>query len=168
MGGGKKIIDSDLDTYRRKTKVKLPKVCTLVFLLHNNVWFRTFFYYRIGPVWSWLISWLRPRDSSFIIPANVNIGSGFHQEHAYSTVLNAERIGKDFRCVHGITIGKKDGKRPTIGDNVSVFAGAIIIGDVRIGDNVTVGAGTVVVKDVPDNAIVAGNPARILKYNNSK
>ena len=40
-----------------------------------------------------------------------------------------------------------------------------IIWDITIGDNVTAGAGSVVVKDVPDNAVVVGNPARIIKYN---
>ena len=39
-----------------------------------------------------------------------------------------------------------------------------IIGDITIGNNVTIGAGAVVVKDVPDNAVVVGNPARIIKY----
>lgn len=38
-----------------------------------------------------------------------------------------------------------------------------IIGGVHIGDNVMVGAGSVVVKDIPDNCVVAGNPAKIIK-----
>lgn len=168
LGGAKRIVDSDIDTYRDKTNRRLPRVFSLLFLLHNNIWFRTFFYYRIGPILSWLISWWRPGDKSFLIPAHVEIGSAFHQEHAYSTVLNAERIGNNFRCVHCITIGKKAGKRPVIGDNVQVFANAIIIGDVRIGNNVTIGAGAVVVKDIPDNAVVVGNPSRIIKYNNEQ
>ena len=164
LGGRKKLIKSDLATYRIKIGRKMPDIVTLIFLLHNNVWFRSFFYYRIGPIWTWLISWYRPGDKSFMIPYHVKIGSGFHQEHAYSTVLNANSIGKNFHCIQGITIGKKDGKRPVIGDNVSVFAHAIIVGDVKIGNNVTIGAGAVVVKDVPDNAVVVGNPARVIKY----
>lgn len=43
-------------------------------------------------------------------------------------------------------------------------AHSMIIGDVCVGDNVIIGAGAVVVKDVPANAIVVGNPARIVKY----
>ena len=39
-----------------------------------------------------------------------------------------------------------------------------IIGDITVGNNVTIGAGAVVVKDVPDNAVVVGNPARVIKY----
>lgn len=43
-------------------------------------------------------------------------------------------------------------------------AHSMVIGDVHVGDNAIIGAGAVVVKDVPANAIVVGNPARILRY----
>ena len=52
---------------------------------------------------------------------------------------------------------------PIIGDNVEICAGARILGPVRIGNNVIIGANAVVVKDVPDNCIVAGVPAHIIK-----
>ena len=57
----------------------------------------------------------------------------------------------------------KGGGRPVIGNNVSIGCHACIVGDVHIGNNVTIGAGSVVVKDVPDNCVVAGNPARVIK-----
>jgi acetyltransferase-like isoleucine patch superfamily enzyme len=49
-------------------------------------------------------------------------------------------------------------------ENASIGAGATILPGVTIGENAIVGAGSVVTKDVPDNAIVAGNPARVLRY----
>lgn len=65
------------------------------------------------------------------------------------------------------TIGnKKDGRNdltPVIGDNVNVGANVVIIGNITIGNNVIIGAGSVVVHDVPDNSVVAGNPARVIK-----
>lgn len=61
-------------------------------------------------------------------------------------------------------IGCKEWLLPTIGDNVSLGANVVIIGGVHIGNNVTIGAGSVVVKDVPDNAVVVGNPGRVIKY----
>ena len=47
---------------------------------------------------------------------------------------------------------------------MTLGAGVIIIGNVSIGDNVTIGAGSVVVKDIPSNCIAVGNPARVIKY----
>ena len=91
--------------------------------------------------------------------------------HPSSTYLNAQYIGRNFTCRQNTTIGNKSddkpSERPTIGDNVTLGANVVIIGNVRIGNNVTIGAGSVVVRDVPDNAIVVGNPARIIKYNSS-
>ena len=46
----------------------------------------------------------------------------------------------------------------------SIGSGSTILGNVTIGENAIVGAGSVVTKDVPPNTIVAGNPARILRY----
>lgn len=164
----KKLIDSDLSKYNGKTNGKLPNVIALIFLLHNNIWYRTTFYYRIGPIWTWLIGWYRPGDKSFMIPDHVIIGPGFHIEHSWATVLNADRIGKNFSCIQCVTVGKKNGMRPIIGDNVTIFSHAVIVGDIRVGNNVTIGAGSIVVKDIPDNAVVVGNPARIIKYNPSR
>ena len=52
---------------------------------------------------------------------------------------------------------------PTIGDNVSIGANVNIIGNITIGNNVEIGAGSVVVNDIPDNCVVVGNPARIIR-----
>ena len=51
-----------------------------------------------------------------------------------------------------------------IGSNVFIGARSIITKGVHIGDGVVVGAGSVVTKDVPANVVVAGNPAKIIKY----
>ena len=60
------------------------------------------------------------------------------------------------------------GKPITIGDDVWIGGSAVINPGVTIGNNVIVASGSVVVKDVPDNVIVGGNPARILRTLESK
>lgn len=138
----------------------------LLDLLHNNRYYRTVFYHRIGPTLALLIEWCRPGDRYFTIGKTVKIGKGFWFAHPYATVLAADSIGDNFRCIHCTTLGNTHKGRPTIGNNVSLGANVTIIGPVRIGNNVTVAAGAVVVKDVPDNCMVAGVPAKVIKYNN--
>lgn len=72
-------------------------------------------------------------------------------------------IGKNVTIYQNVTIGRKDDNYPKIGDNVIIYAGAVVIGDVHIGNNVIIGANAVVTHDVPDNCVVAGIPAKIIK-----
>lgn len=55
-------------------------------------------------------------------------------------------------------------ERTVIRKGASVGSGATILSNISVGENAIVGAGSVVTKDVPPNAIVAGNPARVLRY----
>lgn len=78
-------------------------------------------------------------------------------------------IGANCVVLPMVLLGKKrpdvDMSQFTIGNNCYFGAGAIVLGPIKIGDNVTVGAGAVVTKDIPDNCVVAGNPARIISNN---
>ncbi|MFH9736485.1 sugar O-acetyltransferase [Streptomyces roseolus] len=59
---------------------------------------------------------------------------------------------------------KLEAARPiTIGDNVWLGGGAIVLAGVTIGDNSVIGAGSVVTKDVPANVVAVGNPARVIR-----
>lgn len=163
MGGGKKVLRKDVYVMLTRIHIHVPHFLGLLYLLHNNSYFRSLFYYRIGPVYSMLIGWYRPGDKYFIISKTLKMGGGFLLSHPYATILNAESIGENFSCRHCTTLGAKPNGRPVIGNNVSLGANVTIIGHVHIGDNVVVGAGAVVVKDVPSNCVVAGNPAKIIK-----
>lgn len=158
----RQLIDSDILLQRKSVHIRLPKILLLLFLLHNNEYYRSLFYFRAGPVFSLLFGWYRPGCKTFILPYSTMIGSGLLFAHPYSTVLNAESIGSGLTVLHCTTIGKKNGRRPVIGNNVTIGCHVCIIGNIHIGDNVVIGAGSVVVKDVPDNVIIAGNPARII------
>lgn len=66
-----------------------------------------------------------------------------------------------------LTLGYTKIGKVTIGDNVFIGAGSIILPNVKIGNNVIIGAGSVISKDIPNNSVVAGNPAReISTYEN--
>jgi putative colanic acid biosynthesis acetyltransferase WcaB len=103
--------------------------------------------------------------------ASTRVGPGLKIEHGYSLVINDRTIiGKNVHLRHCVTIGcvklpdGSQGPSPVIGDNVEIGANAVIIGGITIGDNAKIGAGSVVTKDVPPNAVVVGNPARVVKY----
>ncbi len=163
IGGGNALVISDVKKMGGQINIKLPIFFQLIYLLHNNRYFRTLFYHRIGPVLSAFIQWYRPGDRYFSISATTIIGESMWIAHPYATIINAESIGSNFSCIHCTTLGATGKGRPTIGNNVSLGANVTIIGNVHIGNNVTVGAGSVVVKDLPDNCVAVGNPAKVVK-----
>lgn len=77
------------------------------------------------------------------------------------------RIGRNCTIISGVIFGNKYEKTTnqitSVGDNCYFGADSKIIGNIKIGNNVTVGANAVVVKDIPDNSVVGGVPAKIIK-----
>lgn len=57
---------------------------------------------------------------------------------------------------------------PTIGNNVVIFAGAKIIGNITIGDNSVLGPNTVAIEDIPKDSVAVGIPAKIVSNDSSK
>lgn len=162
IGGGRLLVISDLDKFKHNCRVTGNRYLLLLYFLHNDAAFRKLFYHRFG-ILGFLISWIRPGLKSLLISRTMSIGEGCYLAHPLSTILTAQRIGKNFSCMQLTTLGKNHGGNPVIGDNVSLGANVTIIGPINIGNNVTVGAGSVVVKDIPNNCVVAGVPARIIK-----
>lgn len=98
------------------------------------------------------------------ISSTAEIGGGLIVQHGYATIIAPRKIGKKCWVNQGVTIGyTNDDDCPTLGDNVTVYAGAKILGDIRVGNNVIVAANAVVVKDVEDNCVVGGVPATVIK-----
>ena len=102
------------------------------------------------------------------VPYQAKIGKGTKLGYAgIGVVIHANCIiGENCSIAQQVTIGGGNSKYkgvPTIGNNVRISKGAIVFGGITIGNNVTVGANAVVNKPVPDNAVVAGVPAKIIR-----
>lgn len=108
-----------------------------------------------------------------MIPYLTKIDKGFYIGHFSCIVVSAEvLIGRNVNISQGVTIGQtyrgSHVGTPIIGDEVYIGPGAKIIGKIKIGRNVSIGANAVVTKDVPDNAVVAGVPARIISMDGAE
>jgi len=97
------------------------------------------------------------------------IGEGLFIDHGMGVVIGeTAEIGDDCHILQGVTLGgtsmHRTKRHPTLGNRVTVGAGAKLIGAVEIGDNARIGAGSVVVSDVPDNATVVGVPGHVVAF----
>jgi len=101
------------------------------------------------------------------IHPGARIGPGLFIDHGMGVVIGETSvIGEDVMMYHGVTLGGTSlarGKRhPTIGDRVSIGAGAKILGPIEIGSDSRVGANAVVVRSVPPNSVVVGVPGQVI------
>jgi putative colanic acid biosynthesis acetyltransferase WcaB len=108
------------------------------------------------------------------LPWDTKVGENLKLLHGVGLVVNHETIiGTNCTLRHCTTIGNKkrpDGSytgSPKIGNYVDIGSNVVIIGPITVGDHAVIGAGSVVVKDVPEGAVVVGNPARVIRMNNS-
>lgn len=101
------------------------------------------------------------------LPIGTSVGGGLRFFHFSNIVVNQHVIiGRNVSIYNGVTIGQNSDSKGCsfIDDNVVIFTGAKVIGTVRIGKNAVIGANAVVLKDVPDNAVMAGIPAKVVSY----
>ncbi len=102
------------------------------------------------------------------IPVNV-CGYGvtiYHLAGGGGCFVNAKSIGNFCKLQTGVLLGnahQSEDEKPIIGDNVTFGPGAKVLGKITVGDNCFIAANAVVVKDVPNNCLVGGVPARIIK-----
>ncbi len=96
-------------------------------------------------------------DNALIAP-NVQIYTSFHPINPRERFGEPKEDGTFQFC-------KTQTAPVTIGNNVWIGGGAIIMPGVKIGDNVVIGAGSVVTKDIPSNKVAYGNPCRVAREN---
>jgi serine O-acetyltransferase len=117
----------------------------------------------LGRLCSALTAWLTGVD---IHPGAV-LGPGLFIDHASGVVIGeTAEIGADVTIYHGVTLGGTSlerGKRhPTVGDRVTIGAGAKVLGPITIGHDSRIGANAVVVTPVPPDSVVVGVPGQVI------
>ncbi|HEY7349033.1 MAG TPA: hypothetical protein VH599_12040 [Ktedonobacterales bacterium] len=95
-----------------------------------------------------------------IVPS-VPIGPGLYIPHTVGTVVMARGLGRNVSLITAVTIGMRSTHEfPIIGSDVTIGAGARVLGGIVVGDGATIGANAVVIDDVPLGATMIGIPAR--------
>ncbi|MCH6236505.1 serine O-acetyltransferase [Cognataquiflexum rubidum] len=164
----KSIIESDIKRWMEFEGIlKKNLVQGLIYLLVFYPEFRNLFYHRIGSS-SVFINWLCRKKSNLYLPTP-KIGPGLFIQHGDSSIIGAKSIGSNCWINQEVSVGYSDkGKTPVVGNNVTFGPGSKVFGDITIGNNVIIGANAVVLKNVPDNCIVVGVPAYIVKRDGIK
>lgn len=101
------------------------------------------------------------------IHPGAKIGHRFFIDHGMGVVIGeTAEIADDVLMYQGVVLGgttlQKIKRHPTLGNNVVIGTGSIVLGPILVGDNAKVGAGSVVVRAVPAGATVVGVPARLV------
>lgn len=168
----KLLLDSDLRRFwKRRTGRLLPEPHVSrkgylpafwhMFVSRNE--FRAVVYMRLGR-YGKLIAPLMPPPPACSLPMPAaNVGPGLFIEHGWAMVLDAAKVGENLWINQNVTVGWGRGGQPTIGNNVRIGCGAIVLGGIHIGDNVNIGAGAVVVEDVEPGVTVCGPKAAVVR-----
>lgn len=152
-----------------KNVIRIDKVSELLnFCFYFELLeYRSVLYWRMGRKSLLLKKIYPPHTTLYCATSNQRIGKGLVIHHGHSTIIHATSVGQNCQIWQNVTIGKEKpgGTKPVIGNNVFIYTGAVVIGNIHIGDNVVIGANTVVTKSIPDNCTVVGNPAIIIRRN---
>lgn len=171
------IFKGDIQRYFELCNVQKKDITTIMVLIY-------FFHPRLMPIGlyrasSWLyqnqfkifgkiISMLNFFLFGIEIAAQTEIKEGLFFPHTFGIVIGASHIGKNATIYQGVTLGAKtldmtynQNTRPKIGDNVTIGAGAKLLGNLTVGDNCVIGANAVATKDIPANSIAIGIPALV-------
>lgn len=165
-----KKIRSDYHRYTGKGDAPFYKI-VLYLLFGRNHSFNYSFWLRLAHqknlMWP-LAVWMHRRLSvkySMQISRHSRIGYGLYLGHGMCMVVNRNTvIGNNVNLSQFLNIGSNYSKPAIIGDNVWIGPGVCLVENVHIGNNSNIAAGAVVVKDVPEGAMVAGVPAKVISY----
>jgi serine O-acetyltransferase len=168
QGRARERIGADVARWHTAVGLDVAPRRALLALLAAYPEFRTLFYYRLrraggAPALAAAVAaWMYPGERTLHL-ACADIGPGLFIQHGFATIVAARRVGANCWINQQVTVGfSRPDARPTIGDNVAIYAGAKVLGEVTVGDGAVIGANAVVLQDVPPGGTAVGVPARIL------
>jgi serine O-acetyltransferase len=168
IGRVRETVEADVARWRQVVRPPVSDRWTRLALLATYPEYRTLHAYRLrraGVVSAALagaFALVYPGERTLHL-ATSEIGPGLFIQHGFATIVAARSVGRNCWINQQVTIGfTSPDDRPSIGDDVFVYAGAKVLGDVTVGDGAVVGANAVVLEDVPAGATAVGVPARIL------
>lgn len=162
------LLVKDLARWKTIHKLSCSDGTAMAILLWRFKEFRNLliFRHRKHPVKRRIIQLFYPPLETLFLDT-FEIGGGLYIQHGFATMVAAKSIGENCWINQQVTVGYNgQGEPPVIGDWVMITCGAKVLGDIHIGNHVTVGANAVVIRDVPDNCVVGGVPAKIIKQQN--
>ena len=136
--------------------------------------------YRRGALQRLICSWYLYRIKKSDAFNNASLGTFLGSGAIYKTVprfphgiygiiISGEaEIGENCTIFHQVTIGTNGKGVPKIGDNVTIGAGAKVLGPIHIGNNVSIGANVVITENIPDNCIVVCDKPQIIQKTEKK
>lgn len=158
-------VDRWIDCIGNDALVPLDEYSRFAYLAGALKEFRNVMHYRLreSPLPLRLAARVAYRPDPTIVLDSESIGPGFFLHHGTGTILCATSVGRNFWLNQHVSIGWSAKGQPTIGDDVTVAAGAVIAGPIAIGDGSTIGANAVVVRDVASGSVMVAPMAQPLE-----
>lgn len=97
------------------------------------------------------------------VDSNIEIGKGLMIVHGDGVYINCNKVGNNFTIYQNVTVGVDTSGRPNICDNVTIYPGAVVVGEICLNNNCVVGANSFLNKTVDEGTTVAGVPAKRIK-----
>ncbi len=154
-------------------RIKHLRPNTNCMLLARKMWY---FQSKNGAIWETLAKLYHNRIMHKFgcwIGSEAIVDKGFYIAHPVGIVIGFCNIGQNFTIYQNCTIGTRhvgegaQGIGPRIGENVKLFAGSAILGDISVCHDVSIGANSLVIKDIEQPGTYVGSPVHRIEKNDA-